>query len=757
MANNTVYFGADDVELRWSGFNTFNSKLDFNIDEFRVGNNGFASLDVDEIDFRIGTSSFSNQDYMKLFVDDLHLLIDPAAGDYELSFDAELEVPGLFTGSDRLDLPAFKVGVSDTFSYDLGNLDVQLGAFRVYNAKLVFQRHDNAFRLSVERRTPSNSVRFEIPGSNNDVDVNSFYVDTQGEFEVDLEMNQLGNSSLNVSGSRFYVRKTGRTLSNFDFAFRVDAGVLNLPIGRSIDLPQISIDSDGIWTGGAFAPSLEELTFGEAFRGRDDDTCAFRFEFDNGRLIFRQIDANVRLFSLPGSSSINMQNFYVDSDGAFSGTVTGNLGIDDFCADDVTLNISRQNGKLRMTLPANDPASLNLGFKSVNVNGFVEMDGNFSFSATADTTITAPLSLARFDGDLSVTISDSGFSASGSGDFQIPNGVGGWNTVLTGSGSVTKGGCLVFSGTTYCGHRASINNITVTEGNSGTKDATFTVILTPSSQFPISYPISIPVSLQSETATGGSSGDFQSTPVGGVIVNFNSGTTKTVKVRIYGDTTYEPDEYAFVKLGSTANLTIVDGRGLLTIQNDDANTASGMVSDGYIDGATVFLDANRDGMQDAGEPSSISGADGSFVIALLPEFDLNGNGQYDSDEGTLVAISGIDISTQLPLAYPLTAPGGSYAVTPLTTLLVELTEGLGLTLIEAETRLQTALGLPAVRLTETDAIADAIESGAVGAGSIRHGRRGSRYDRADCVPARRNWGSVAKMPLEQCSRRSRVS
>lgn len=726
-ANDTVYFGADNVKLHWSGFNTFNSNLEFNIDQFRVGGNGFASLDVDEIDFRIGTSSFSNQDYMKLFVDELHLLIDPAAGDYELSFNAELEVPGLFTGSDRLDLPAFKVGVSNTFSYELGDLDVQLGAFRVYNSKLVFQRQDNAFRLSVERRTPSNSVRFEIPGSNNDVDVNSFYVDTQGEFEVDLVMNQLGNSNLNVSGSRFYIRKTGRNLTTFDF--RVDAGVLNLPIGKSIDLPQISIDSDGIWTGGAFAPLLDELTFGEAFRGRDDTTRDFRFEFDNGKLIFRQIDANVRLFSLPGSSSINMQNFYVDSSGAFSGTVTGNLGIDDFRADDVTLNISRQNGKLRMTLPANDPASLNLGFKSVDINGFVEMDGNFSFSATADTTITAPLSLARFDGDLSVTISDSGFSASGSGDFQIPNGVGGWNTVLTGSGSVTKGGCLVFSGTTYCGHRASINNITVTEGNSGTKDATFTVTLTPSSQFPISYPISIPVSLQSETATAGSSGDFQSTPVGGVIVNFNSGTTKTVKVRIYGDTTYEPDEYAFVKLGSTANVTIVDGRGLLTIQNDDANTASGTVSDGYINGATVFLDANRNGVldyldlngngvQDAtepDEPSAISGADGSFAMAVLPAFDLDGNGQYDANEGTIVATGGVDTSTLLPLAYPLTAPGGSISVTPLTTLLVELTEDHGLTLVEAEARVQAAFGLPAVRISETDAIAVTLEADSGGA------------------------------------------
>jgi DNA-binding transcriptional regulator LsrR (DeoR family) len=214
-----------------------------------------------------------------------------------------------------------------------------------------------------------------------------------------------------------------------------------------------------------------------------------------------------------------------------------------------------------------------------------------------------------------------------------------------------------------------------------------------------------------------------------MIVNFSSGTSKTVKVRIYGDTTYEQNEHAFVNLGPSSQVAFEDRRGLLTILNDDGNTASGTVSDGYIDGATVFLDANRNGVrdyldlnrngaQDAGEPdepSAISGADGSFAIAVLPAFDLNGNGQYDTDEGSIVATGGVDTSTLQPLAYPLTAPAGSSAVTPLTTLLVGLTEDYGLTLVEAEARLQAAFGLPAVRITETDAIADALESSTVGA------------------------------------------
>ncbi|MGD9925897.1 MAG: Ig-like domain-containing protein, partial [Pseudorhodoplanes sp.] len=79
------------------------------------------------------------------------------------------------------------------------------------------------------------------------------------------------------------------------------------------------------------------------------------------------------------------------------------------------------------------------------------------------------------------------------------------------------------------------------------------------------------------------------------------------------------------------------------------------VSDGYISGATVFVDANGNGELDGGESSTTTDATGAFTLA--------GSGQ-------LVAFGGTDISTGLPFAGKLLAPSGSIVITPLTTLLV---------------------------------------------------------------------------------------
>lgn len=48
-------------------------------------------------------------------------------------------------------------------------------------------------------------------------------------------------------------------------------------------------------------------------------------------------------------------------------------------------------------------------------------------------------------------------------------------------------------------------------------------------------------------------------------------------------------------------------------------TASGKVIDGYISGATVFLDLNFNGVLDAGEPQTVSGDFGDYTLDLSPE------------------------------------------------------------------------------------------------------------------------------------------
>jgi len=108
----------------------------------------------------------------------------------------------------------------------------------------------------------------------------------------------------------------------------------------------------------------------------------------------------------------------------------------------------------------------------------------------------------------------------------------------------------------------SITDVTINEGNSGTKVATFTVSHTGSAAFSVNY------STANSTATAGTSGDYLA--ASGTL-NFTDGTsTQTVSVTIRGDTVYEPNETFFVNLtGATNGGTIIKSAGLGTIANDD--------------------------------------------------------------------------------------------------------------------------------------------------------------------------------------------
>jgi Calx-beta domain len=111
------------------------------------------------------------------------------------------------------------------------------------------------------------------------------------------------------------------------------------------------------------------------------------------------------------------------------------------------------------------------------------------------------------------------------------------------------------------GPTVSINDVTVTEGNSGTKAATFTLTLSGPSVEPIAIrAISTPV-----TATASS--DYN--PLN-LVVTFQPGTvTRTFDVGIIGDTNLEPNETFFVNISETFGTTAADGEGVGTILDDD--------------------------------------------------------------------------------------------------------------------------------------------------------------------------------------------
>lgn len=111
------------------------------------------------------------------------------------------------------------------------------------------------------------------------------------------------------------------------------------------------------------------------------------------------------------------------------------------------------------------------------------------------------------------------------------------------------------------GPTISINDIKVTEGNTGLKTATFTLTLSG----PSVEGIAIRAITAAGTATAGT--DYNSS---NVVVVFQPGTvTRTLDISIIGDTNLEPDETFSVNLTEPFGTTIADGTGECTILDDD--------------------------------------------------------------------------------------------------------------------------------------------------------------------------------------------
>lgn len=111
----------------------------------------------------------------------------------------------------------------------------------------------------------------------------------------------------------------------------------------------------------------------------------------------------------------------------------------------------------------------------------------------------------------------------------------------------------------------TINNVSENEGNSGTTNFNFTVSLSNA------YTSTVTVNYATANDTGTvSDSDYQSTSG---TLSFSAGqTSKTITVKVNGDTKFENDETFKVNLSGATNATISDSLGLGTIKNDDALT-----------------------------------------------------------------------------------------------------------------------------------------------------------------------------------------
>ncbi|MEE6161079.1 transporter substrate-binding domain-containing protein [Cylindrospermopsis raciborskii DSH] len=196
------------------------------------------------------------------------------------------------------------------------------------------------------------------------------------------------------------------------------------------------------------------------------------------------------------------------------------------------------------------------------------------------------------------------------------------------------------------------------------------------------------------TATNGS--DY--TNIGTSVTFVAGSSTATVTVDPTSDTTVENDETVILTLASGTGYTIGTSSGVTGTITNSGFSSTGVISQSYIAGATIFFDTNFNYKWDEGEVKTISDEYGAFVLELPDSIDTNRNHIIDITEGQLVARDGFDTSSGL-LFGALTALPNSTILTPLTSVQAKLVQD-GLTAEEANNLLTQQLGLDSTLVLE---------------------------------------------------------
>ena len=162
----------------------------------------------------------------------------------------------------------------------------------------------------------------------------------------------------------------------------------------------------------------------------------------------------------------------------------------------------------------------------------------------------------------------------------------------------------------------TINDVSVTEGNSGSVNAVFTVSLSAAS--------GLPVSVAYATANGAATAGSDYTAKTGTLSFAPGVTTQTLSVAVLGDALAEPSETFAVNLTQPGNATIADSQGVGTILDNDG------VPSISIGDVTVT----------EGNSGSVNAV---FAVSLSAPYPLAVSVSYATTNGT--ALAGTDYTT----------------------------------------------------------------------------------------------------------------
>ena len=212
-------------------------------------------------------------------------------------------------------------------------------------------------------------------------------------------------------------------------------------------------------------------------------------------------------------------------------------------------NSGSTSASFAVTLSQASAGTVTVGYSTVNGTATAGSDytatsGTLTFTAGQTTkTVTVPVT-----GDTVVEPNETFYLS-----LATPTGA----TILDGQGTGT-----ITNDDTAAASSLSIGNATVTEGNSGSTNAVFTVTLAPAA----SQTVTVNYATANGTATAGS--DYTATS--GALTFTAGQTSKTVTVAVQGDTAVEPNETFVVNLSGAVGASLADAQGAGTITNDDS-------------------------------------------------------------------------------------------------------------------------------------------------------------------------------------------
>ena len=209
----------------------------------------------------------------------------------------------------------------------------------------------------------------------------------------------------------------------------------------------------------------------------------------------------------------------------------------------------------------------------------------------------------------------------------------------------------------------------VTEGNSGTKNMSFTVTLSEASAKAITVPYTL-----TGTATGGS--DYE-TPAATSLSIPAGDASGTIVIKVKGDTLYETNETIIVTLVGPTHATVssVEGAGTATgtiTDDDDKPTATLALSSGSIteNGASSTVTATLDGTSSQAVTLTVAAAavspavDGDITLSENKTLTIAAGATVSTGTVTITAVDNDVDAANKTFAVSATASGGNGVVDP---------------------------------------------------------------------------------------------